>query len=359
MKNLLIPVLALVCLHALSCAKRGMPDGGPADQTAPYVDFITPSSGATEVAVDSDVRITFSEPMKKRTVETGVVVSPSMRWRKRYWEGATYILVPEEPLVPRTTYLVSVTNKAEDTHGLKMKSTFVGGFSTGVSIDAGRIAGMVTWKQIKVNDAAVVVFDADTLALGTRFPAVKPVYVTLTGEGGLYEVPFVDTTRTYWVLAFMDKNSNAEYDEEEITGCFGGRVDFKAGGERTGVDVILCRETLCGSVKGSVDSLTLSLYPQVGLEAASTTDSLLSYETICDRQGRFSIDCMDPGTYSVGFYADTDSNSTITAADSLFYRVEPPVEVKPCHVMLLSPPPASPGAGALPDTSGGEAGEGD
>jgi hypothetical protein len=350
MKKTLSTILIAACLFGAACAKRGMPSGGPPDTTPPFVEALEPGSGSTEVGPDAEFRITFSESMKKRTVETGVVVSPPVRWLRRYWEDNTYVLVPQEDLVPNTTYLVSVTNKAADSHGLKMKSTFVGGFSTGVVIDAGRLSGKVAWKNVKVSDAAVVVFDADTLLIGTEFPAARPVYLTLTGEGGLYEVPFVDTTRTYWVLAFMDKNANAEYDESEVIGCFGGKLGFEEGGERQNVDIILCKETFCGSVKGSVDSLTLSFYPQVGVEASSTADTVLAYQAICDGRGAFRLTCVEPGPYRVGFYADVDSNSVIDGSDSLIYEVEGPVEVRPCFEEYLSPP--VPEVPEMPDTTG-------
>lgn len=349
MRRILIPVAVGLCLLAATCAKRGMPGGGPPDETAPFVEMIVPMSGSTEIDSRTDIRITFSEPMKKRTVETGVVVSPPCRWRERYWEGNTYVLVPQEDLVPHATYLVSVTNKAMDSHGLRMKSTFVGGFSTGVTIDAGRISGSVIWGNLRVDDAALVVFDADTLVIGNEFPRETPVYLTLTGEGGLFEVPFVDTTRSYWVFAFMDKNANAELDEGEVTGCHGSRVDFTLGGERVGVDVLLCKETLCGSVKGVVDSLTLSLYPQVGVKANSVTDSALSYEAICGARGAFALTCMEPGPYTIGFYADADSNSVIGETDSLFHAVGDAVDVRPCLDLWLSPPPVRvPEAGDTP-----------
>lgn len=349
MRRYLIPVAIGLCLLAAACAKRGMPGGGPPDETAPFVEMIVPMSGATEIDTRTDIRITFSEPMKKRTVETGVVVSPPCRWRERYWEDNTYVLVPQENLIPHATYLVSVTNKAADSHGLKMKSTFVGGFSTGVTIDAGRISGSVAWKNVKVDDAAVVVFDADTLLIGNEFPKATPVYLTLTGDGGLFEVPFVDTTRSYWVLAFMDKNVNAELDEGEVTGCHGGRVGFALGREQMGVDVLLCKETLCGSVKGVVDSLTLSLYPQVGVKASSVTDTTLSYEAICSKKGTFTLTCMEPGPYTIEFYADADSNSVIGEADSLFHEMGEGVDVRPCLDLWVSPPPAHvPEAGDTP-----------
>lgn len=352
MKKLLTFLLVGLCLLAATCAKRGMPSGGPRDETPPFVEALEPMSGSTEVSLDSDFRITFSEPMKKRTVEMGIVVSPPLRYRERFWDDMTYVLVPEDNLVPHTTYLISVTNKATDSHGVKMKSTFVGGFSTGVTLDAGRLAGKVMWKQLKVDDAAVVVLDADTLAIGAGFPGDKPVYLTLTGDGGLYEVPFVDTTRSYRVLAYMDKNANAEYDEDEIVGCYPDTVDFTGGGELMGVDISLCKETFTGAVKGSVDSLTLSLYPQVGVRAQSGADSALSYEAICDRKGAFVLSCVEPGSYSVGFYADSDSNSVIGEGDSLFYGIAEPVDVKPCHEVTLSPPvPEMPEEEAPPDTS--------
>ena|GEM_PF-1988254 len=335
MRRYLILLLPGLCLFTYTCAKRGMPGGGPADETSPFVKEILPRSGSTLADAGTDIRITFSEPMKKRTVETGIAVNPPCMWQERYWEDNSYVLVPLNRLIPNTTYLVSISNQATDSHGVKMQSTFVAGFSTGPAIDAGRISGHVRWKNLKVSDAVVVVFDADTLELESGFPVETPVYLTLTDNAGLFEVPFVDTTRAYWVLSFMDKNSNAEFDEDEIVGCFGGTVTFESTGERGGIGILLCKETLCGSVKGVVDSLALTVYPKVGVQASSTADSLLTYEAMAGRTGEFAITCMEPGPYRVGFYSDIDSDGKVDAGDSLLLELRDPVQVRACADLML------------------------
>jgi hypothetical protein len=111
-----------------SCAKQAFPPGGPADDTPPFVAEIAPSSGSVSVDLQSQIIIRFSEGMKKRTVESGVVVSPPCRWKKRSWKDNAYTLIPLGGLKPETTYLVSVSNKVKDAHGVSMKSTFVSGF---------------------------------------------------------------------------------------------------------------------------------------------------------------------------------------------------------------------------------------
>jgi hypothetical protein len=88
-------------------------------------------------------------------VETGVVVSPPCRWQRRYWEEDTYVLIPEDGLRPNTTYLISVSSSIEDAHGVPMEGTFVTGFSTGRSLDAGEISGRIGWKKMDVEEAMV------------------------------------------------------------------------------------------------------------------------------------------------------------------------------------------------------------
>jgi len=120
-----LPGLLLACLLGgvilWSCAKQAFPPGGPADNTPPFVAEIAPASGSVSVDLQSQIRIQFSEGMKKRTVESGVVVSPLCRWKKRHWKDDALILIPLEGLKPETTYLVSVSNKVKDAHGVSMK----------------------------------------------------------------------------------------------------------------------------------------------------------------------------------------------------------------------------------------------
>jgi hypothetical protein len=326
-----LPGLLLVTgLIVFSCAKQRFPPGGPVDTTQPFVAEIAPASGSVRVDLASEIRIQFSESMKKRTVESGVVVSPRCRWKKRHWKKDTFILVPQEGLQPETTYLVSVSNKARDAHGVSMKSTFVSGFSTGDSLDSGIISGSLVWKKMAVGGAVVEIHDAVVVDTLGGFLKAVPLYVTLSGAKGIFSVPFVDTRRTYKVFSYIDKDLDSEYDTEEQVGCYGGVVRF---GETTmveSVDVVICGETLGGSVVGVVDTSTVPDTVGVAVALHSRSDSTYSYSAIPDEGGAFEFTCVLPGPYGIKAYFDFDRDRTKDPEDTFFVEIPETVHVESC-----------------------------
>lgn len=328
-----IVLLVLACsIFTLSgCAKRGSPPGGPADTTAPYVEEISPGSGSVSVSLDSPVSVQFSERMKKRTVETGIVVSPPCRYDKRYWEKNAYVMVPEGGLRSNTTYLVSVSNKAEDAHGVAMKSTFVAGFSTGDTIDAGIISGEIMWKRMTVEAAVVELFEAGAVDSVPGWPAAEPLYLTLSGSGGVYELPFVDTALRYRVLAFLDKNLDSVRDEGEDVGCHAGDVIFDGEKELTGIDVTLCGKTLAGSLAGRVDTSTVVDTLKVSILARSVSDSAAVYKATPDAGGEFRIGCVEPGRYVMEAFYDLNANQAKDPEDTFFVELPETLGVESCQ----------------------------
>lgn len=299
-----LPILCYVWLAlSVCCAKRGAPPGGPEDRTPPHVVEVTPASGSVSVPLDSHMSVQFSERMKTRTVETGIVVSPACRWKERYWKKNRYFLVPEAALRANTTYLISVSNNVKDTHGVTMKSTFVSGFATGDTIDAGIISGTVKWKNVTVEAAVVELFDADRIDSIAGFPLIEPLCLTLSGSRGLYEIPFVDTEKRYRVFSFLDKNVNSAYDQGEDIGCYAGDVVFGDASELSRIDVTLCGEILCGAIKGRVDTSSVADTVRVSVAARSLSDTSLIYRASPAISGEFEIKCVEPGRYVVEVFA--------------------------------------------------------
>jgi hypothetical protein len=325
----LAAAIALLVFVA-TCAKRGAPPGGPEDKISPFVVGIRPLSGSVAVEPASRIMIEFSERMKKRTVETGVVVSPPCRWKKRYWEKQTYVLIPEADLVAGTTYLVSVSNKVEDAHGVGMKSTFVAGFSTGDSIDAGIVRGEVRWKNVTVEAAVVELFRSEAVDTVMGFPSTRPLYLTLSGSGGLYEIPFVNTELTYRALAFLDKNSNTEYDDGEDIGCYGGEVVLDEVSEVGDVNIRLCGDKLMGTIIGRVDTASIADTISVSVMAASLEDSSLTYHAVPERSGRFEMRCVQPGEYLIEAFSDFNGNHKQDAEDTFFVEIADTLGVESC-----------------------------
>ncbi len=338
----LFVVLVSAALLFLGCAKRGAPPGGPEDKTPPYVETFSPTSGSVAVELRSEISLTFSELMKHRTVETAVVVSPPCQWAKRYWRKNTYVLVPGQPLLRETTYLVSVGNAATDRHAVKMEKTFVAGFSTGASIEAGVISGKVTWKGLTVEQAMVEVFDAEQIGDLAGFPKATPLYVTLSGAGGQYEVPFVNTKKTYRVLAYMDRNGDSEYDEGEVAGCAPGEVALMDSLTNTGVDIMLCDASFKGSLEGKVytsSQFDTSAVPdtskpfeafKVAVSVRSITDTTVSYDALADKDGRFRLDCVSPGSYVIEAFADHNGNAKKDKEDSFYVEFGDTIDIRSC-----------------------------
>jgi hypothetical protein len=322
--------VALAALAFLACAKKGAPPGGPPDTKAPYVDEISPAGGAVRVDKSSEISIIFSERMKKRTVETAVVVSPPCRWKKRYWEGLGYRLVPEGGLRDDVTYLVSVSNKAEDLHGVAMQSTFVSGFSTGDTLNAGLISGSVRWKKLDVEGAVVFLFDADQADSTTGFPSTEPLYVTLSGSHGVYEVPFVDTDKRYRIFAVIDKNLDSEYDQGENVGCHQGDVAFGEEPEVGDIDVGICGETLLGQIAGRIDTSSVSDTLVIAVAAVSVDDSTVIHTAKPEKDGTFGMKCVEPGRYRVRAFNDLNANLLLDPGDSILVELPDTFRVESC-----------------------------
>ena len=321
---------AFVFLLVGSCAKSGSPPGGPEDKTPPYVVDVNPAGGSVRVSPTSRISIEFSEKMKKRTVETAVLVSPPCRWRKRYWQDGTYHLVPEQELRAGTTYLISVSNKVTDAHGVKMEATFVSGFSTGDSIDAGIISGRIRWKRLTVQEAVVTLLEATDPSVAAAYPLEEPVYVTLSGSQGLYEIPFVDTGRDYWVFSFIDDNANSEYDEGEIVGCFPGPVSFGEAVELEDIDVTLCGETLFGSLEGRVDTSAVPDTVKVSIVVRSVSDTSTIYHAFAGADGGFKLDCVRPGAYLIEAFSDFDEDHKKDPEDTFSVELGDTVSIRSC-----------------------------
>ncbi len=316
------PVLVGLCLILLfSCAKRAFPPGGPEDKIPPKVTKLSPASGSVKVPLDSSIAIEFSERMSKRSVETGVVISPSVRWRKRYWERTVYVMVPEDGLQPNTTYLVSVWGKAKDAHGVKMGSTFVGGFATGDSLDAGVISGKIVWRKLTVEAAVVELYDiADVVK---SLEAAEPVHVAFSGHGGLYEIPFVNTRSKYRIVAFTDINLNYSYDKSEKIGCYPDTLSFETVSRLDSIDISLCAEGLGGTVEGRIDS-------SYDFVAIAGEDSTRSYIGFPGRDGSFEIECVKPGHYVGRIFVDRNNNRRFDAADSVVFVFHDSLDVCAC-----------------------------
>lgn len=127
-----------------SCAKVGVPPGGPEDKTSPSVVASFPESNSVGVPRRMTARLEFSESVNRASVEAALFLSPDPRQRLRYrWQGRILELVYLDSLDDDRTYVISVGSQAKDLRGNPAAETFTIAFSTGSQIDRGSIRGWI------------------------------------------------------------------------------------------------------------------------------------------------------------------------------------------------------------------------
>ncbi len=146
---------------------------GGNDTTPPTIAGRTPSPNATDVSVDANVTVQFSEPMNASTID-----GTTFRLRKQgagtdvaaavSYGGNTATLDPDAALAPNAVYQVTVAGTVTDASGNPLGSDDTWTFTTGA------ITGSAT-------DTTVADFSAGTLDANTRVSQIGDGEVILAG----------------------------------------------------------------------------------------------------------------------------------------------------------------------------------
>lgn len=217
-RRTLAVVPALLAALAFGCARVGPPGGGPEDSTPPAVSETVPGDGETLVAPDTEIRVEFSEEMNRISVERAFAVAPELKLKNLRWDGRTLVAPPEEALAESTTYTVEVAGTAQDYHGVSMPESHSFMFSTGPTLNTGRIDGLVTMARDPVPGATVWAcagaVEPDSLGVIARCG-----YGTTATPAGSFLIAGVRTRSTPYVLiAFIDLDEDGAYDTNEEPG---------------------------------------------------------------------------------------------------------------------------------------------
>ncbi|MFA6471235.1 MAG: Ig-like domain-containing protein [Candidatus Latescibacterota bacterium] len=247
-------VLGLGLFVMVSCARQGLPPGGPKDETPPAFARSVPAPLTKNVSVTEPVLIEFTEPMDKKSVADNLFIVPiPSQWPELKWQSGNSILmlVFLKPLRNTTTYVITIGSKASDIRSNQMKDSISLKFSTGETIENGEIRGKVIpvhFFDPKPENVSGVDVAAYTLSDSTVSPDPRndvPDYVTQTNADGRFTLVGL-SNGTYRLFAIGDKDRDGFYSE---------------GYDMTGVsphDVVL--------VKGD----TLSFAPQIAISEVDT-----------------------------------------------------------------------------------------
>ena len=107
-----------------------------ADNTAPTVIGTSPADGATDVAFDTELSITFSEAMDTATTQGAFSVTNRVAGTFAWSVGNTVLtFTPDSNLAASTGYMVIVGMVAEDAAGNNLVATLTFTFTTGTAPD--------------------------------------------------------------------------------------------------------------------------------------------------------------------------------------------------------------------------------
>ncbi|HUU27269.1 MAG TPA: Ig-like domain-containing protein [archaeon] len=195
-------LIGLLVIFPISCARMAVPPGGPEDIEPPRVASVTPATDSTGVAVDTKLKIEFTEKVRKEQVERLVKLSPSAGRLFFKWDGRRLQVKPERPLRYEITYSLCVQPGLTDLHRVKSAERFISYFSTGSTFSPGRIEGQVSWRDSLMAGAVLFASSLGDTSL---------VFDTETDSTGKYLFPYLPLG-TYRLLTFRDLNRNSQLD---------------------------------------------------------------------------------------------------------------------------------------------------
>ena len=205
--------LILVGLLFLSCAKQGIPPGGPEDRRGPIILSTDPLPDSIGVPRDIRPIFQFDEYVDRASMEAATFISPFPEGKVRFkWRGKTVRLVFPEPLREDITYVITLGTGIRDLRGNALPWPFTLAFSTGDYLDMAAISGRIygegylTGTQVWVYDLGV--YDAPDPR------EINPDYVTQADDAGNYLLTHLHEGK-YRIFAIDDRRRNRKWDTEE------------------------------------------------------------------------------------------------------------------------------------------------
>lgn len=178
-------ILSFQIIFFYSCANIQPPSGGPKDTEPPRIVESYPLDKTLNYKKDY-VEIEFSEWLNRNQVTQNIMISPVSEVSYK-WSGRTLKIVFQKERKENSTYLISLGTEYSDNSGNKPDSAFSLTFSTGNTIDSGRVDGFVYGE--KVNGSFIYAYRLNDKNPDTLNPEVTPAeYRTQLGNTGSFSL---------------------------------------------------------------------------------------------------------------------------------------------------------------------------
>lgn len=194
-----------------SCAKKGRPEGGPKDETAPLLVTAKPPYKTLNFKED-EIRIYFDEYIVLKDLSKQLVVSPPLKNPPLISPQGTpskYITIQLfDTLQPNTTYTFNFGSAVQDNNENNKLENFKYIFSTGDYIDSLKIKGSVgnVLEPKPKKNISVLLYELDSTYTDSTFYKKKPNYVTNTIDSVNFQ--FENLRKGKYLMMAIDETSS-------------------------------------------------------------------------------------------------------------------------------------------------------
>lgn len=207
------PLLLLLALCLWACATMQMPNGGPRDLDPPKLLASIPADGTTNYK-GNKIILYFDEPIVEEKLKQELIISPYSRqnYKVKVKRNKFYIELLDS-LQPNTTYHLDFRNALKDVREKNIAKGIKVSFSTGPTIDALEVGGVVTdlWTGKPVKNTTVGFYPAsDTMDIEKGAPR----YFSRTNDAGQYTLERMPAGK-YKVYALEGKDNPLRYAKQE------------------------------------------------------------------------------------------------------------------------------------------------
>jgi|TARA_B110000238_G_scaffold87931_1_gene96576 uncharacterized protein (DUF2141 family) len=223
MNNTKIFLIIFFCLFLTQCAKRGIPEGGPEDESPPVLINAEPKENSINFN-EKRIRLFFDEYIKLKDFRKQLVVSPPIE-KSLYsispQSGASkYIQIDINENLPKNiTYVFNFGQSVIDNNEGNILSNFKYVFSTGDYIDSLKISGNIknAFKRESDKFISTMLYPIDENYSDSIIYNSLPVYVGSTLDSTYFEISNLRQGK-YLLVALNDLNNNYKFDPglEEI-----------------------------------------------------------------------------------------------------------------------------------------------
>ena len=255
---------ACIFLWILSCAHPVPPTGGPEDKIKPYVKGVYPEMNSLNNSTELKIMLQFNEWINSRietSARNGINISPPLsRSLKVRVDGPLLTMTSKAELDSNTTYSLTVSQEIKDINGNALYEPFQLVFSTGNTLDSGKLIGMVQYplgSRGRIAKAGVKIglyplgkerFNQtylerylDSVEVTSEEPILWkeiPKYISGIDSLGQYSFNGVRDGK-YRVFAFTDKNNDGRFNIQTEEAAFANRdVDVSSKEQFTSMTLV-------------------------------------------------------------------------------------------------------------------------